>query len=64
MALKSLMARKIHFVFPTNLVNISPFPGRLVYRRGRFANMNVAIEKDGKVDPDYEEPDDHRFPRK
>lgn len=58
------MARKFHSVFPINPVNISPFPGRLVYRRGRFANMNVAVEKDGKVNPDYEEADNPRFPSK
>ena len=64
MSWASPLLRKIHPTFPTNLVNISPFPGRCVYRRGRFDNVNAAVVRNGNVDPDYVEQDASFLPGK
>ena len=47
------MKTRIHNVFPADLINISPFPGHCVWKPGRFRNLNSAIVRNGKVDPDH-----------
>ena len=50
--------KKIHTTFPADLVNLSPFPTRYVWRRERYGNVNGAMIKNGLVDPSYQEYDD------
>ena len=57
-------ARKIHRDFPTNLINLARFPGPPIRRSTRFGNLNTAIIKHGKVDPDHGNPNIKGLPGK